>query len=679
MRDQADVPTAIATLSSTHRYVIEYLAEEVLNRQPEDLQRFLLRTAVLDRFCGPLCDAVLAEQERGEQGDCPSPSQAMLQELERRNLFIVPLDTERHWYRYHHLFADLLRARLSQADGGQQAESHHRASVWYEQHGFTVDAVDHALRASDVARTAHLIEEHGFLLTGRGQARTVLGWLERLPSDVVRSCPFLALADAVALLSTNQWDAAETRLQQAERGIRPDTPPDQARTIRGRAAWIRALCARSFGDIERSVALSREALGLLPETDRLPRASASLNTALACWVSGDMTTETERSVAAEITPVRTTGNLIGLLRSILNLARLSVQQGRLRQAASIYAEAAQVAGGQKGLAVLAGSPGYYLGMGDLLREWNDLEAAESLLTQGLDVSTGLWADAHDVLLGYTAMARLRQARGDGSGALATLDAFVDRARRRNFFSPLLTWSIAARAHLWLMQGKFAEADRWADSCSLHVDDDISYPREAEYLTLARVLIARGNHAVMHMLDRMLRAAEEGARTGSVIAILVLRALALQAQGRHSAALSDLARALAFAEPEGYVRLFVDEGEPMAPLLRLARSRGIAPAYAARLAALIGGAGQEAERPGVSPQSPRPVDHVPTAELLVEPLTGRELEVLRLVAAGASNREIARKLVVSEGTVKKHIYNVFNKLDVRSRTQAIVRARTLNLL
>jgi LuxR family maltose regulon positive regulatory protein len=230
-----------------------------------------------------------------------------------------------------------------------------------------------------------------------------------------------------------------------------------------------------------------------------------------------------------------------------------------------------------------------------------------------------------------------------------------------------------------MQGNLAEAARWADSSGLHIDDDIGYPREAEYLTLARVLIARGNFAVMHLLERMLRAAEEGARTGSVIEILALRALALQAQGRRSAALPDLARALTFAEPDGYVRLFVDEGEPMAQLLRLAGAHGIAPAYAARLAALLSGDGQEAERPGPSPQPPSPLDHAPTADLLVEPLTGREIEVLRLLAAGASNREIARKLVVSEGTVKKHIYNVFNKLDVRSRTQVIVRARTLNLL
>ena len=669
MRDQADISQYIAVLSGTDRYIIDYLAEEVWNRQPDTVQKFLLSTSILDRLCGPLCDAVLGEAAPDEGHEERSPrSQVTLEQLERSNLFLVPLDAERQWYRYHHLFADLLQVRLRGAAPGLLPELHARASAWYEQQGFTADAIGHALTASDFARSARLIEQHGFAIAVRGQMQTVRDWTERLPANLVASTPGVALVRAFALLLTNQLDAAQACLQEIERGLPADLP-DQGRAIRGRVAWLRGICLRFSGDIPSSVAVCREALGLLPEHDLLPRGSAMFHVASACLFSGDVTPATERLVEAAVPTLRASHNLPGLLRTIVLQARLRVMQGRLREAAATYDEAAEVAPGR--LETLIGSPGYYVGLGDLLREWNELASAERLLTQGLELLTGMLVDPYDALFGHLALARVKQARGDADGAIRVLDAFADLAHRRNFASLLSRCAAAARAHLRLMQGNLAEALRWAETAEFRADDQLSYAHEVGDLTLARVRIAQRDPASLGLLDRMLEAADAKARRGSAIEILSLRALAAQSQHDMTGALSAVARALALGKPEGYVRTFVDEDAPMATLLHRARAAGVAPGYISKLLAAFGGreaVGSFDRRPPASPTPP-----------LIEPLTKRELEVLRLIASGASNRQIARTLVISVGTVKRHLYNVFSKLDVSSRTQAIAKSRMLNLL
>ncbi len=658
----ADVSGFLAAFTGSHRFVLDYLSEEVLSRQPAVVQTFLLHTSILERLSGTLCDAVA-----GQQG-----GQAMLEALDRANLFVVALDEERGWYRYHHLFAEVLKSRLQQGEVSLVAELHRRASAWYEQHEMLAEAIQHALAAPDLERATHLIEHHGISFALRGEVHTMLGWLNALPDAVVRRHTRLCLYSAVMLLFTNQVEAAETRLHDVEQGLLVTVPNDQDRVIRGQIALIRANLLRSCGDLARALAFARQALELLPETEDRFRLPALVGVASSYLVSGDVTLAAEQVAMATVAFVRASDDLFALLQSITCLARLQGLQGQLRRAASTYGEAVRVLPGQGGLQSLLGSPAYYFGLGDLLREWNELDAAERHLVDGMDLVKGtLPVFADEVTLGYIALARLQQARGEYSRALATLDAFMDLARQRHFVPQLLARGRAVRAQVELAQANLAAAIRWADESGLSLaDEDLSYPLEQEYLALARVCIAQGRddparpflQEALGLLDRLLQDAEAKARLGSALEILVLRALALQAHGDRIGALTTLEHALTRAEPEGYIRLFVDEGVPMRTLLR--QAHGIVPDYVATLLAVFG---------------EQHVSAVPAGSMLAEPLTEREREVLGLLSTGASNREIARRLVVSLGTVKKHVSNICGKLGVQSRMQAIARARALQLV
>ena len=671
LQGRADVSAFLAAFTGSHRFVLDYLSEEVLARQDASVQQFLLHTSILERLSGPLCDAVT-----GQEG-----SQAMLEALERANLFVAALDDERSWYRYHHLFAEVLRGHLQQGEPTLPSVLHRRASAWYEQHDLPAEAVQHALAVPDVELAARLIEPIALPIAARGQLSTVLGWMDALPEALVRTRPLLFVQQASYLMWDNQLEAAKARLQEAERGIREEMPAEQARAIRGSVLTIRAGIVNLSGDTTHGVSLARQALDLLPEAEVILRMGALVTTAHAYLASGDVTPDSEREVAAADALIRAAGNQLSALSSIPLLARLYVLQGRPRQAAATYALVVQVAGPPpEGLQNIfsVSSLSYYFGLGDLLREWNDLDAAEQHLMGGMAlINERLPIEPSIAILGYTALARLQQARGNTHAALATLDALARQAQQRCFAPHMVAQGAAVRAQLELAQGKLAEAIRWADTSGLSAeDDDLSYPREGEYLALARVRIAQGRNEptapflqhALHLLDRLLLDAEAKARMGSVLEILVLRALALEAQGNRTSALSTLERALVFAEPEGYLRLFVDEGPPMLALLRHAYVRGIVSNYVAALLAAFG----EQQAPTLPPPSPRPGP-------LAEPLTERERDVLRLLLEGASNREIARRLVLSVNTVKRHVYNICGKLGVQSRTQAIIRARALNLL
>ncbi len=672
LQGREEVAGFIATFTGSHRYVVDYLVEEVLLQQPAAVQDFLVQTCILDRLCGPLCDAVRGQDD----------SQARLAHLEQSNLFLVALDEERQWYRYHHLFAEVLRSRLQQTHPALVPELHRRASHWYEQHQLFDEAVTHALAVPEVEHAARLIEEYARFTNFPSQFQVLLGWLNRLPDTFVRTQPTLCIMHAITLLLTQQLEKASTRVQDAERCLHEEMPAQQRCTLLSMIAAFRGYHARLLGNYERGVPLAQQALELMPEVEetlliRMARQGTLVTAASAYLVDGGMTAATERLVSAAVTSARALGNLPAIMKSISNLARLQLLQGRLRQAAVTIEQATQLVPQPAGLHMLLHGADYYLILGELLREWNQLDRAEQHLAQGLDLVRGaLTSDADTIMRGYLALARLQQACGQGTRALQTLDAFAQLAHQHGFASALLARGAAVRAQVALAQGDLAAALHWVEPSGLSTTEALSYPREQEYLTLARVHIAQGREQPMGsflpealgLLERLLEDAEPKARMGSVIEILLLRALALQAQGKQDEALKTLGRVLALAEPEGYIRLFLDEGTPMLILLRQAYAFQITPGY---VVTLLEAAGEQV-RPALHRSTSR-------SSQLLDSLTAREREVLRLLVDGASNREIADHLVLSVNTVKKHVFNICSKLNVQGRTQAIAKVRTLNIL
>ena len=678
LRDRFDTSSFIAAFTGSNRYVVDYLVEEVLARQPEALRTFLLQTSILDRMCGPLCDAVTSRDD----------GQEALEYLEHANLFVIPLDEDRQWYRYHHLFSDVLRQRLRETEADLLPALHQRASVWFERHGLATEAVHHALEANDIERAAALIEDIGLSVMLPGQVYTLLGWLDKLTDAVVSSRPALCIVHAAALMFAGQPEAAEARLDDAERDVQADAPADQA-LILGQAASIRGNLARISGDLARCVTFSRRALDLLPQTHFTWKVS-KLNATYAYQVSGEVTPPTERLVADAIITVRGTGNPLTILRSIINLAQVQVLQGRLREAVTTFGEAARSSSGPGESERLVGNPAYYFGMGDLLREWNDLDAAERHLEQGMDLVSEIpTVDAEVVAHGFISLAQLQHARGEYGAAETTLETFSHLARERNFFPQLLRHAAAMKTRLALAQGNLPGAIGWADASALHVEEP-SYPREGEYLTLARVLIARARgdpegpyfDDALRLIDLLLGAAESGARMGSVIEMLILRALALQARRETGGAFVALERAIGLAEPEGYIRVFVDEGASIAALfsefLKARRREGRSAkqlaslGYVRELLAVF-------ESPHTGTEPPAPAQHAQaTGQPLPEHLTRREREVLVLIGEGFSNREIAARLFITTSTVKWYVHSILRKLDVDSRTKAVARGRELHL-
>jgi LuxR family maltose regulon positive regulatory protein len=677
LRGHADPAGFVASFAGSHRYVLDYLTEEVLARQPEPLVRFLLETSVLERLCGPLCDAVTGRTD----------SQALLETIERASLFLVPLDEVRGWWRYHHLFADLLRARLAHERPQRVAELHRAAAAWHQAHGFADEAVRHALAAGEVAWAARLVERHVEALLRRSEGATLHRWLAALPAETVRARARLCLAQAVTAVVGGRLEAVEPFLAAAERafaatGEEPHQPSvgralSVLANVPASIAFLHAELARFRGDPEGAVAFDRQALTHLGEGDWLLGSQVAWNLAVADWLRG-RPAQAEPTLADVAAERRAAGEGYLAMRVGYDLGQVQRARGRLGAAAATYQQGLET-DGEAG----PGRPHVgmaHVGMAEVLYERDQLDGAHEHATRGVALCRQL-AYTQPLATGLGLLARIRQAQGDPAGALEAIGE-AERVELSPQVVALLNPVPVWRARLWLARGEVAEAARWAEGLGLSVQDEPSYPREGEYLILARLLLARQQpDQALTLLEWLYTQAAAQGRTGSVIEVRALQALALAAGGDPTAGLSVLAEALALGAPEGYVRVLVDEGAPMARLLgRVAAAQrtgqvtlpgAVPPDYLDRLA--------RAFQPGGAHPAPRTTHQVAGVAGLLEPLSDRELQVLGLLAAGRSNQQIADELVVVLDTVKKHVGHILDKLGATNRTQAVARARALGLL
>ena len=667
MQGRADVAGFIAGFTGDDRYIVDYLAEEVLQRQPAPVRNFLLQTALLGRLSGPLCDAVT-----GTGG-----GKAMLEALDRGNLFVVPLDDRRQWYRYHHLFADVLRARLSDESPDLVQVLHRRASDWYAENGEPAEAIEHAMAGGHLESAADLVELALPALARDRQEARLRGWLELLPDELIAVRPVLSNGFAGALLSTGVVEGVERHLRDAERWLagpvetREGTDPhtkqmvvvddEEFRRLPAGVAVHRAGLALVLGDPSATVAHAQRALGLLEEDHDLGRGAATALIGLASWSSGDLEAAREAYEMC-LGSMQRAGHLADVLGCSIALADMQITQGQLRDAMRTYEQALQL---NHGGPVLRGTADMYVGMSTLHRERNDLDAARQFLVRSEELGehTGLPQNHYRWRV---AMASLRQAEGDVGEAVDLLEE-AERTYVGDF-SPNVRPVPAVRARAWIAQGRVDDALEWACAQGLSVEDDLSYLREYEHVTLARALLARYQverslDQATELLERLLRAADAGHRTGTVIEILVLQALAVRLRGDLPAALAPLERALGLAEPEGYVRMFVDEAAQMKSLLEAAAEHGIAPEYVGRLLAAFG----------------TPANSKPAGQGLVDPLSQRELDVLRLLGTDLGGPEIAAELIVSLNTVRTHTKNIYAKLGVNNRRAAVRRGEELDLM
>jgi LuxR family maltose regulon positive regulatory protein len=656
-----DMRGFVDAFSGDHRYIADYLVDEVLRWEPEHVARFLLDTAILDRLSGPLCDATT-----GENG-----SQALLEDLERRSLFIVALDDNRTWFRYHHLFADVLRKRALQRDAAGVRAAHGRASAWHATHGARTDAVHHALAAEDFPRAAQLLEQEWPEKDRSYESRRWLDRVRMLPDDLVRARPMLSMGYAWALMNSGELEAAEPRLRDVEGWLETH---DDAR-LRTEAASARVYLTQSLGDVPGTLEHARRALELVPAQDIAQRATGTALLALAHWGRGELEAA-HLTFSGALGLMRQSGHDLDVIRGIFVLGDIRVAQGRLRTATETYRDGLRQAA-EGTFSAPPETDELHLGLSEVYREWNDLGAAVAEI-EALSQKSASTAHKGNRLRWCTAKAWVRAAQGDFDGAIQLLNEAELHERRDPL--PRARPIPAMRARVRLAQGRADDAAAWVVSAKVSPRDDLSYVREYEHITLARILVVTDASAALALLERLQVAAQTGGRIGSVIEVLVLQSLAQHALGNVRAALDATGQALALAEPEGFLRVFLDEGTRMRDLLRTAVTRGLAGQYARAVLAAF-----EAPKPvTTSPHTPSALapSVSATAASAVAPgqaLTTRELEIVRLIAAGLRNQEIADHLDISAATVKRHIANAYGKLGAGHRTEALARAKELNLL
>ncbi|MGD2148933.1 MAG: LuxR C-terminal-related transcriptional regulator, partial [Anaerolineae bacterium] len=679
-----DTAQFVRAFTGSDRHILDYLVEEVLQHQPSSIQDFLLQTSILDRMTGTLCDALLcggvemhpAPVDAAALDDpTPGPSasgQETLEYLERHNLFVVPLDGQRCWYRYHRLFADLLRHRLRRARPELLPVLHARATTWYEAHGLTETAIGHALSAGDFAQAAHLVDEAAEDTMLRGEFATFRAWAEALPEDVLRARPRLGIFQALAMVLDGQpLDLARSLLQGA-------AGADKDGSFAGEVVAFRALIASYQGARERSAQLSQQALELLSEDSLFFRSFVAGFMGLSHLYVGDIGPATQAFEEA-VRVSRKTGNATIAVLARCHLAELSLLQGKT-QAAQAWYEAAIAAASQ--------DPGRHhpiagvalIGLGRLALERFDLDLAESHLKQGIALAAR-WGEA-GTITGYTGLARVRQAQGSEQAALEAAQKALTAARKFDAMEIDDIGAALCQTRLWIAQGNLEPVKRWVEERDLtyvlssetlrqEIESAYSLYRFSEYIALARLLVAEGRpRDALALVEPLLHTAEDAGWVTYCAEALAVKALALQAQRQVEPAIAALERALCLGKPGGFVHLFVEKGQPMGDLLRTAASRGMMPEYTSELIAVLAASayGRRSDAPAAPADQP-----------LVEPLTEREVEVLRLLPTHLSSTEIAEELLISVHTARFHIKNIYAKLHVHNRADAVARAQRLGLL
>lgn len=661
LQGRADVDGFVTAFAGSHRFIVDYLGEEVLERQPDEVRRFLVQTSILDRLTGPLCEAVTGE----------SYGQAMLHRLEHANLFIAELDDQREWYRYHQLFADVLRAELRDREPALEPVLHQRAGAWFEAQGQLPDAVRHALAGNDTDRAADLVERAMEELLARGEMQTVLGWLEALPRAVVGARPALALAYAQRLVDNGHLDAAEAVLQETEVGF-PEGDDVAGRTLLGKVAAIRTFIRRIRGDLQGAVNLGLQALDLLPESEYSWRGLVTLRLAGAYHQMGDRE-RAAAGLAQAATLNHQAGSIYYEVVTLYGQAALLLEEGRTAEAEETYRHALRLCAGH-GPETLAAASGAHYSLASLFRHQRRLDEAEQQVVEAIRLAIrGGHTEAR--IYGYLLLAFLEQIKGEHEQA----HRLVDQAR--SLVPPEVAWAMllieAWEAQLWLLEGNVAAAAEWARTSAAALDDNLYGQTAAPLVILLRVYAATAQ--TVPLLERLERL---GVTTGAPVPMAhelhLLAALACHQAGDEPRALEALERSLAVVERSGLVGCYVELAPWTGPLLRWALPRtGRAP-LVAELLRMVG-----TEQPGTAGTAAaagaavRQANRAP--QPLLEPLSERELEVLQLVASGASNQEIADQLFVALTTVKKHVGNIFGKLGAANRVQAMTRAQELGLL
>jgi LuxR family maltose regulon positive regulatory protein len=664
MQGREDAPSFIQSFTGSHHYVLDYLIEEVLHKQPADIQDFLLKTAILDRLTGPLCDA-LTGLENG---------QTTLEGLEQANLFLSPLDEERCWYRYHHLFADLLRQRLYREQSQHVSKLNQRASTWYEHHNDLPQAIHYALTADDIDNAIRLIEKAAYDALARGELRSILNWVNQLPDTALEGSPTLLIYYQWALLLTGQFSKVGVNLHLTDGFITDlQTADDKTRrTILGLLYGLKEILALWQLDFDHGFELARQARECLPE-DSWCRGYCAIVEGAGYFALGDLNSS-ERVYTEAFAVGQAANHLMVTVSAACNLAYILELRGQPKQAFERYQSLfPHIEMEGKAFPVA----GYVYGdIAKILYEFNDLDSAREHLEKGIKLCQRL-ADGRAEMIEHSFLVRVQLALGDYAGARASIEA----ARQANP-SPETVFDLRGGEYpeirLWLKEDRLSEIEAWLSTEELRIDALSNFKEKLIRTMHARTMIAIGAAqsdstyltSAVALLDQLMVLAEGEGWYSKLLEILVLKAMAHYVMKDPDQALPALERALILAEYRGFVRIFVDEGPPMAALLHEALSRGIMPDYVRRLLAAF---------PEGEPKSDEPARQQASDAHWIEPLSERETEVLQLMAVGLSNPEIAERLFLSVHTIKVHARNLYSKLGVHNRTQAVTTAQQIGIL